>query len=130
MTPTPTTAAVSPPVVRSTAGARTIMAHLVTEPSTTAPHRCRFCIRRNVGLHPLLRASLLPERPADDLSRHSFAPHLDIECGADLGGGGGEIGGADGHTERGTHCATPHDVHFSVRGVDRISVPGKATPLE
>src|SRR5215203_7545626 len=75
-------------------------------------------------------AALLPEGAAHNLGGHPFAPHLHIESIADLCGGGGEIGGTDGYTERGAHGPAPYQVHLAVLIVHRISVAGKPPALE
>src|SRR5215207_5434352 len=81
-------------------------------------------------LLPLPRASLLPERPADHLRRHSLAPTLHLETGAWLCRRGGQIGATDGDAEGRAHRAAAHQIDVATLVEHRIAVPRKAAALE
>src|SRR3954467_4601078 len=80
--------------------------------------------------YPLLRAPLLPERPADHLRRHPLAPTFDFEFGADLGRGGRQVGRPNSDPERRAHGAAPDDIDLAAAVVHWIAVTGKAAALE
>src|SRR6478672_2436943 len=75
-------------------------------------------------------ASLGPERHLHHFRRQLLAAAIDLELRPCLGGGDGEVGGADAGAEARAHGAAADDVHFPALGVHRIAMPGEAAALE
>src|SRR5580765_6800037 len=71
-----------------------------------------------------------PERPRHHLGGEALAPALDLEPGAGLGRGRGQVGRADAGAERGAQGAAPHDVHLAALVIHRVAVAREPPAIE